>query len=179
MAAVSLGIDVLRHKHEPTRRLLMKLVGPLLRSHERENGTLTLTGATWVLIAATLTLGAFPPAVGVTAFSVLIVSDTFAALVGRRFGKTRFLDKTVAGTATFIVTACGVVAAMGVTYSMPWTFWLAGAVGAVAAGITEASAVRLKLDDNIAIPFSMAIAMMIVDRVVRTLGEPGFADWIS
>jgi dolichol kinase len=132
-----------------------------------------------VLVAATLTLGAFPPVVGVTAFCVLIVSDTFAALVGRRFGKTRFFDKTVVGTVTFVLTACIVVIVMGLIYHLPWTFWVAGFLGAVAAGMAEAMAVRLKLDDNIAIPFSMAITMMILDRVFRTLGEPGFAELLS
>jgi dolichol kinase len=179
MALASLTIDVLRHWHEPTRRLLMRLVGRLLRNHERENGTLRLTGATWVLIAATLSLGVFPPAVGVTAFSVLIVSDTFAALVGRRFGQRRFLDKSVEGTVTFIFTACCVVVVMGVSFGLPWTFWVAGCIGAVSAGIAEASAVRLGLDDNIAIPFGFAVPVMILDRVFRTLGEIGFADLIK
>lgn len=179
MTTVSFAIDLARHFHAPTRAFMMRYVGALLRTHEREQGSLTLTGATWVLIAATLTLGGFPPTVGVTAFSVLIVSDTFAALVGRRYGVRRFLDKSLVGTSTFILTAWVVVAVMGLTCGLPWTFWFAGAVGSVCAGIAEASAVRTGLDDNIAIPFSMAIAMMVLEGVLRTIGEPAFSHLLN
>ena len=175
MTLVSLGIDIARHYHAPTRELLMRLVGSLLRQHEQGNNRLTLTGATWVLIAATLTLGGFPPVVGVTAFSVLILSDTFAALVGRRYGVRRFLDKSLIGTTTFVVVAWIVTVVVGSIYELPWTFWLAGAIGSVCAGLVEASAVRTGLDDNIAVPFSMAIVMMIVEGVLSTIGQPAFS----
>lgn len=175
MTLVSLGIDIARHYHTPTRELLMRFVGSLLRQHEQNDRRLTLTGATWVLIAATLTLGGFPPVVGVTAFSVLILSDTFAALVGRRYGVRRFLDKTLVGTTTFVVVAWLVTVVVGSIYGLPWTFWFAGAVGSVCAALVEASAVRTGLDDNIAVPFSMAIVMMIVEGVLRAMEQPAFS----
>ncbi len=174
MTTVSLLIDILRHYHAPSRDLLMKLVGPLLREHELTGGRMRLTGATWVLIAATLTLGVFPTIVGVTAFTVLIVSDTFAALIGRRYGRKRFLDKSVVGSAAFAITGFGVVAVYGSIYAMPYTFWLVGAIGAMVSSVVEAGSVRLHLDDNITIPFSFAITMMLGEWIARVVGAPSF-----
>jgi len=174
MTTVSLLIDVLRHYHAPSRALLMKTVGPLLREHELTGGKMRLTGATWVLIAATLTLGVFPTIVGVTAFTVLIVSDTFAALIGRRYGKRRFLDKSVVGSTAFAVTGFIVVAVYGSIYGMPYTFWTVGAIGAVVSSVVEAGSVRLHLDDNITIPFSFAITLMLGEWIARAVGAPSF-----
>lgn len=157
----------------------MLVVGDLLRKHELQSGKFTLTGATWVLIAATLSLGVFPPAVGVPAFCVLIVSDTFAALIGRRYGVRKFLDKSVVGTSTFIVTGCMVVATFGLLYTLPISYYLAGSLGAVCAGIAEAAAVRFRVDDNIAIPLSMAATMIIAEKLLHGVGLPLFSQLIQ
>jgi len=178
MTAVSLLIDILRRYHAPSRRILMSLVGPLLREHELTDGPLRLTGATWVLIAATLTLGAFPTIVGVTAFTVLIVSDTFAALIGRRFGRRRFLDKSIVGSTAFAVTGMVVVAVYGWIYAVPASFWVAGAAASVVSAVVEAGSVRLRMDDNITIPFSFAITMLLSDWVAQLLGLSTFIHWL-
>jgi dolichol kinase len=174
MTLTSLLIDVGRHYHRPTRALLMKLVGPLLRTHELQEERFRLTGATWVLIAATLTLAVFPTLIGVTAFTILIISDTFAALVGRQFKSGPFLDKSIAGSATFAITAMIVVAIYASIFTAPWTFWAAGAVASATAAVVEASAIRMRMDDNISIPFSFGIAMMLLDWLAQYAGFPSF-----
>ena len=179
MTLVSFLIDVGRHYHKPTRDLLMKMVGPMLRDHELVGGRMRLTGATWVLVAATLSFAVFPTLIGVTAFTILIISDTFAALVGRRYGGKRFLDKSVIGTLTFVVTAVIVMAIYGVIFTAPWTFFVAGTIGAIAAALAEASANRMHMDDNITIPFAFGITMMLCEWIVRGLGLPNYTtNWL-
>jgi len=174
MTAFSFLLDLGRHYHEPTRKVLFKFVGPLLRHHEALEPRFRMTGATWVLIAATLTLGLFPTIVGVTAFTILIVSDTSAALIGRRYGTTPFLDKSVVGTVAFAVSAVGVVIVYGIIYSLPSTYYIGGAISAVVSAIAEASSVRFRFDDNIAIPFSVAIVMLGVQWIGTSMGFPSF-----
>lgn len=178
MTAVSLLIDLLRHYHAPSRRILMSLVGPLLREHEITAGPMRLTGATWVLIAATLTLGVFPTIVGVTAFTVLIVSDTFAALIGRRFGRRRFLDKSIVGSTAFAVTGMVVVGVYGWIYGVSASYWVAGAAGSIVSAVVEAGSVRLRMDDNITIPFSFAITLLLSDWIAQLFGSPTFIHWL-
>lgn len=174
MTVVSVSIDLLIRYHEPTRRVLLGLVGPIMRTHELSRERLLLTGASWVLISALLTMAVFPKSVAVTAFTVLIVSDTFAALVGRRIQGPGFLDKSLIGTVTFVVTAWAVVVVYGAMYEMSWTFFVCGFVGGVVAGIIEAASTRLKLDDNLSIPFSMSLTMCLLGWLVGMAGLPGF-----
>ncbi len=174
MTAVSVLIDALMHFNASARRMMLQLVGPLLRSHELREDKFLLTGASWVLIAAVSSFLFFPTIVGVTAFTVLIVSDTFAALVGRRFGSTPFLDKSVVGTATFIVTSWGVVLVFAAIYSLPMPYIVCGAIAGMVGGIAEAGSTRLRLDDNISIPFSFALTMWIVGTIATSMGFESF-----
>jgi len=50
-----------------------------------------------------------PKVVFITAFSILIISDSSAALIGRRFGRRKFLRKSLQGAGAFFVTALIVV----------------------------------------------------------------------
>lgn len=179
LTALSVTIDVVKHYHQPTRKLFFRTFGSLLRSHETQQERLLLTGASWVLIAAFLTLLLFPPVVAVTAFTILILSDTFAALVGRRVRSTKFLDKSVAGTLTFIVVSWMVVAFYGVTYALPYTYWLAGMVGGVVGGLAEAASIRLKLDDNLSVPFSVAACMIFLNEIFKVAHLPMFTDLLQ
>jgi len=169
MTGVSLLIDLLLHVHTGSRRVLLSLVGPLLRQHELREDRFHLTGASWVLIAATITFLVFPTAIAVTAFSVLIVSDTFAALIGRRYGHRGFMDKSLAGSVAFVISALVVVASWQAVFALPVSFFLAGAMASIAAAIAEAASSRLRLDDNIAIPCSYGIVHWLVSGLLSSV----------
>lgn len=160
MTLTSLLIDVLMHYHAPTRRVMHKVVGRMLRPHEVTAEVFRLTGASWVLIAATLTFLCFPKVVSTTSFTVLIVSDTAAALIGRRYGKRRFFDKTLVGTTFFVLTAVVVTAVYQNIFALSSWFLVSGLVASVICGVVEAASIRLKLDDNISIPCSFALTML-------------------
>ena len=174
MTLTSLLIDVLMHYHPATRRIMHRLVGKMLRPHEVTAEVFRLTGASWVLIAATLTFLLFPMVISTTAFTVLIVSDTAAALIGRRFGKRRFFDKSLIGTTFFILTAIGVTAVyQSIFQAGPW-FLVSGAVASIVCGVVEAASIRLKLDDNISIPSSFALTMLAMNWLSQYLNVSSF-----
>lgn len=175
MTVVAIAIDTLMYFHGPTRTLMHALVGSMLRSHERDSNRFLLTGASWVLIAATMVIALFPKVIAVTAFTILIVSDTFAALVGRRWGRHRFLDKSLVGTATFVATAVFCVVVYDVIYALPPTFVLAGCLGSLVGGIVEAASIRLRLDDNLSIPGSIALVMLGIDLLLPLFSLPTFS----
>ncbi|HMK39824.1 MAG TPA: dolichol kinase [Bacteroidota bacterium] len=140
-------------------RVYNTFFGFLLRSHEQNERGRRLTGATYVLFAATLAVLFFPKVIAITAIAVLIISDTSAALVGRRFGKHRFMSKSLEGASAFFLSGLLVVAfAPKVDYA-PGEYLIGGAA-ALFGAVVEASAIGL--DDNLSIPLSVGGMMWIL-----------------
>jgi dolichol kinase len=133
--------------------------GFLLRSHEQNERGRRLTGATYVLLAATLLVLFFPKVIAITAIAVLIISDTSAALVGRRFGRHRFMRKSLEGASAFFVSGLLVVALAPKVEYAPAEY-LIGATAALLAAVVEASAIGL--DDNLSIPLTVGGVMWIL-----------------
>ncbi len=161
--ALVLGVlDVARLYHPATGRLYSKYLGFLLRPHERTEHGRKLNGATYVLLSAILCVLLFPKVIVITAFAVLIISDTSAALVGRRWGRHPFFNKSVEGTTAFFVSALIVVALAPKVAWLPAEYAV-GAVAVLIGAIVEASPVPL--DDNLSIPLSIGTVMWVMYAV--------------
>jgi dolichol kinase len=139
------------------------IFGFLLRMHERNEHGRRLNGATYVLLASTILIIIFPKVIVITAIGILIISDSSAALIGRRFGKHRFLTKTLEGATAFFVTALVVVVVAPKIEYIPAEY-LIGAAGALIGAVVEASAVGL--DDNLSIPLSVGVVMWLLYAAV-------------
>lgn len=156
----SLFADLSRHYYKPFSEIFYKLFGFLLRKHEKDAIKKNLSGATYVLISAVLTVFLFPKVFVITAFSVLIIGDIAAALIGRRFGKTPFLLKSLQGTLAFFIFSCVVILfTPKIDGSLPEFVigFISAAIGAIAENISGGWA-----DDNFTIPVTVGIVMWIL-----------------
>jgi len=150
MALVVLGVlagacliaDFLRMAHPSLRRLYFTLFGRIIRDHERKE---KLTGATYVLLSGVLCVWLFQKDVAIVALTYMLIGDTTAALVGRRWGRRRIRQgKTVEGT----VACLGICCLIGVALPLvPWWKALAGAVIATVVEFLPSG-----VDDNLGIP---------------------------
>jgi len=133
------------------------MFGFLLREHELDHKKKNLNGATYVLISALISVLIFPKVIFISAFSILIISDSAAALVGRKFGKRKFLSKSLEGTLTFFVSACIVIL---FTPKVNGFFeeYLIGFIAAFVGAIVENVSFKL-VDDNLSIPLSVGFTM--------------------
>ncbi|MBI3259377.1 MAG: dolichol kinase, partial [Ignavibacteriae bacterium] len=154
--------DILMHRSPTVQKFLLPVFGKLMRPHELRQDKMFLNGASYVLMSAVLCVFIFPKVIAITAFSVLIVSDTAAALIGRKIGKNPFLDKSREGTFAFIISAWAVVFVVGFFHKAEYSFYIAGCLGAIVGGIVEAGSIRLKMDDNFSIPMSVGGIMWIL-----------------
>lgn len=147
-----LAVDIARYTHRPVELWFYRTFGWLLRKHESDRTRKRLNGATYVLIASTLCIAIFPKLVAVTSIAVLIIADITSALVGRRYGRHRFLGKTLEGSAAFFVSALIVVL---VTPKSEYAVgeYLVGLLAAAGGTVVEALPVRL--DDNITVPLAV------------------------
>lgn len=161
MAVIAVSLDLLSRKENSlANKFIFGIFGSMLRKHELKKNKLILNGASWVLISAVLTVLVFPKVIAVVAFMILIVSDISAALVGRKWGKTKLGKKSLEGTLAFIVSGFIVVGVIGFLFNADYHYYIAGFFGAIIGGISELYAKELKLDDNLSIPMGVGITML-------------------
>lgn len=151
--------DAARYLFPPFRQLYHKWLGWLMRAHEKDENGKRLTGATYVLLAATIGILILPKVIIITAFAIMIVSDTVAALIGRKFGKHRFMSKSLEGTLAFFVSAVVVVCLAPKIGHGPTEYFI-GFFAALLGAVVEAMSIAV--DDNISITFSIGGTMWLL-----------------
>ena len=157
ITAVALFIDWGRYLHPEAGKIFYKIFGFLLREHELDHKKKNLNGATYVLISALISVLIFPKVIFISAFSILIISDSAAALIGRKFGKRKFLSKSLEGTLTFLISAC-IVILFTPKVSGFFEEYLIGFIAAFVGAIVENVSFKL-VDDNLSIPLSVGFTM--------------------
>lgn len=157
LTAVALVIDLGRYFLPKYAVPFYKVFGFLLRKHELDEKKKNLTGASYVLISALICAIIFPKVIFVTAFTILIISDSMAALIGRKFGKHKFLRKSFEGTLSFFLSAGIVVLFTPKVGNFPLEY-LIGIIAAFVGAIIENISYGLA-DDNLSIPLSVGFTM--------------------
>lgn len=160
LTIISIILDLGRYYLKPISDFFYKFFGFLLRKHEKDEKRKQLNGATFILISAVLVIIVFPKIFVVTAFAVLIIGDIAAALVGRKFGQTKFLLKSLEGTLAFFAFSCIVVFLTPKVEGNILEFIIgiiAVGVGAIAENVSSGWA-----DDNLTVPVTIGITMWIL-----------------
>jgi dolichol kinase len=150
----TIAADLLRLSDHRLRRFFLRLFRSMIRRHEEEH----LLGSTYFMIAALLSVIAFEKTIAIAALTFLVLGDTAAAFVGKRFGRQAYWGKSLTGSA-----ACFVVClAIGwATLSSP-TVALVGALVA-----TLAEALPVPMDDNMRVPITSGLAMQVAARFIQ------------
>jgi dolichol kinase len=158
LAVIALVAELLRHLRPNFRLFIDRWLGHMLRDAEAH----TLTGATYVTLASLLTILLYDKPIAVSVLLFLQISDALASLIGIRFGKARFLGKSLAGSTAFFVSA-GVIGVL-VFPDRP----ALAISGALVGTIVEALPLRLgafKVDDNLSIPLITGAVMTMLQEV--------------
>jgi dolichol kinase len=147
IAAVAVAADFVRSKHHPFERFIQRWFGRIMRHEEDADpgGRVRINGATWLFIGAFLATTLFGARAGAVGLAVFIVADAVAGLVGRRFGRRRWLGAraTLLGSSAFFATA------VAVGLLLPGTTATACLVAAAAGAVAEAAT---PVDDNFVVP---------------------------
>lgn len=157
--------DILTRKVFFVRKLYLKLFGFMLRKHEIKSQEILLNGGSWVMISAVLTIYFFPQIVAIISLSILFIADIVAAIIGRRFGRKRFLGlkgKSLIGTSAFVISAFIISVVYGIIFNQALPFFIISLIASMVAAFCEAiSNEVLRADDNLTIPISFGITMWI------------------
>lgn len=169
VAVLALICEVARQRIEPVHRVVLGFFRPLMRPEELPplGSPLVLNGATCMILSAALCAFLYDEPIAAAALIMLILGDSAAALVGRRFGRHPLpgSKKSWEGSGAFILVA--VLASLPL--SLPDLMVSMGhfplsplqiGVGALVA--TAAEALPLPLNDNIRVPVLAGVAMTFV-----------------
>ena len=156
ITAAFISVDIARYYIPPIAQWFYHWFGWLLRRHETNVRKKRLNGASNVLISSLLSVLLFPKIIAINAITILIISDTTSALVGRRFGRHRFLAKSLEGSLAFFISAVLVVLVAPKIDRLPMEY----IIGFIAAAIgTVVEALPIKIDDNLSIPLAVGFSL--------------------
>lgn len=160
MIPITLGmiiLDISRLKGWKFWNLFRPVIGPIIREHESRGD---FTGASYILTSACLVIALFDKPIAMASLVFIIVGDTAAALIGRRFGRHKIGHKSIEGSLSFLIVSAVVV------LIIPDLNIIVGLTGAVAATIAEA--VTLRLDDNTTVPLISGLVMHLLNVILAS-----------
>ncbi len=156
----AMTLDLSRYFSPQIAKVFYKMFGFLLRKHEIDNEKKNLNGATYVLISAFIGVFIFPKVIFIAAFSILIVGDSMAALIGRKYGKNKFIFKSLEGTLAFFISSCIVILFAPKIGFFPEEY-LIGFIVAFIGAFTENISYKF-VDDNLSIPFAVGFSLWLL-----------------
>ena len=137
------------------------LFNRILRDTETQE-TFRPSGAPYLIAGALTVTILFPEIIGMTALSIMLVGDTFAALIGRKLGrhKINLNTKSIEGSLAFWLFSFIVLLGFFHYYRQPLPFLLCGILGITLATFAEIYENRLHIDDNFSIPVIVGFSLM-------------------
>ena len=147
-------------KYPWARRTFGSLFFRMLRNKEPTHGKFQVSGSLYVLLAAIACTLLFPQPVAVISLSVMLISDTSAALFGKAYGTRKlYKNKSLEGTVAFFLSALIVNMLCEPIYH----FTYAGVIACAAASFAEMFEDKLEVDDNLSIPLVVGTVLVILN----------------
>ena len=130
-----------------------------LRKKEMNRNIFQVSGSMYVLFSAIVCTMLFKKNIAVVALTIMLISDTCAALFGKAYG-TRHLrnNKTLEGTTALFVSALAIMVIFNPILQVTYASILA----CVAATLAELYEDKIEIDDNLAIPLFTGIILSIL-----------------
>jgi len=146
---ISIGFilaEILRRFSDKLQQIFFFIFKPLLREDEKEK---RITGATFLFVSLTLIFIFCDKNTAIPAALILTISDSFAAIFGKKFGRRKFLNKSVTGSLTFFI------------FGNVILFILLPQLGmlniVIAAILTIIEALPIPISDNLTLPVSTCL----------------------
>lgn len=129
-------------------------IDKIFREHELHH----ISGATYMLISAAICVLLVEKEIFILAFSILIISDSLAALIGKLIGKHKILlNKTLEGTMAFFISSLIIMVYVGQLFELKGFFIINGIIICFLATTVELLSCVIDVDDNISIPMSICM----------------------
>lgn len=129
-----------------------------LRNKERQKQHFTITGGVYVLASSLICTLLFSNIIAAISLTVMLISDTLAALIGKAVGQRKiYKNKTLEGTTAFFVSALIIT----MLFNPLYTFTYASVIACFVAVFMELFEQWFELDDNFSVPLAIGIILTI------------------
>lgn len=154
-------IDLGRHKFQYLAQVTNILFSNIIRSHEKN--PYSLSGASNMLIGVSFSIIAFSKEIAILSIVILIICDMSSALIGRKFGRIKILDKSLEGSLAFLMS--GLVVCYIFIYYIQFSLSIKSSfIALFFATFAELISKQIKLDDNLVIPLVFGSSLSILNH---------------
>ena len=161
IAIIFIFLDYQRHHTGFLRKITHGVFSNILRNHEHNE----LSGVSYTLISACIVFSFCPKMTAINAFTILAISDSIASLIGRKIKSNSFFEKSIAGTSAFAISAILIIIFYGIYFNQKFHYYIFGFIGVFVATMIEARPSLLKLNDNLTIPLSYSIVVVLFEML--------------
>ncbi len=151
LALIFIMVEIVRFNINFINRIYIKILRDIIRVQERKR----FSGATYLLISSVLVILFYDKSIAVACLLFLTLSDSAAALFGKRFGKIKIYNKTLEGSLAFLLSSLVIV------YLIKSLNFITGVSGAITATFVEFTLTNI--DDNLSIPIISGFVMWLVN----------------
>lgn len=161
MVPIALGmviIDICRLRDNWFwRKIASKVIGSMVRPHEKAGDFM---GASYILLTVCLVVALFDKNIAIAGLAFTMVGDTFAALIGRKFGKHKFMaNKSIEGSL-----GCFLGTSIVALVMHPYLPWQLGVSGAIVGALAETFS--FGIDDNVTVPLASGLVMTLTNVIL-------------
>lgn len=158
LSVVAISIELARFIRPPLNKFLIEQFRFMLKDPE----THRITGATYMIISALLCFLLFNEVIAVASLLFLSIGDPTASMIGSRFSKPRWLNKSPFGSLGFFLVSA-IIAAIIEACSSSVELWILIAGAAIAAVV---ELLPIPIDDNLTVPLISGVAMTLIIYVL-------------
>lgn len=158
--------DFVRHRYDKVNDVVLSLMGPFMRSSEK-NG---MSGLPFYALGVSLALHLFQKEIALLATFFLVFSDPISSFFGIIYGKDKIMpNKSLQGAIAGFFTCYLIALFYGLTYGAHGPNLLAFAIlGGVVGALSEMLS-AFNIDDNLTIPVVSGIGLTILNYFFKVL----------
>lgn len=158
--------DVSRKTFQGFDKFYTRCLKLVLRHKELDVKKHLFTGGTYYVIGIFLTIYIFPREIASMAIFVMILSDTAAALIGKKYGNHKIFNKSVEGSLSFLFIGIIIIAVTPKISQYPLEYVIAFSALFMT---TILELLPIKIDDNLTIPLFFSLVYMLFNKLILNI----------
>lgn len=160
-------LDIVRAKYAPLNKLVIRMMGPLMRRSEREG----MSGLPFYALGVSISLFFYQRDIAIISIMFLVFSDPLSSFFGVLYGKDKILpNKSLQGAVAGFFTCYLITLFYVMNTSTLGTHILVFSIVAGVIGAASELVSAFNIDDNLTIPVLSGLGMTLLNHFVPVFG---------